>query len=285
MFNKKTLQFLSSNNITLQADFYKSNINRKNITIFYFHGGGFLYGVRDDFPSLYINMFLNAGYDFLALDYPLAPETPLPKIIDITVEQVMYYLNSAANILDLPNKDYVFLGRSAGAYLAFMVCQKIIKAKLLIPQALISMYGYASLDDSSFSSPSKHYNKLPVIDASLIDELISPNPIVSAPITERFALYIHARQNATWLEYLNINNNCDTFLSNASFLNMPPTFLVSATLDPDIPYRLSKQLSKKLPNAKLLTLYLAEHDFDRSQPNLLAQNVYKEIIDWLNSLV
>ena len=66
---------------------------------------------------------------------------------------------------------------------------------------------------------------------------------------------------------------------------MPPTFLVSATLDPDIPYRLSKQLSKKLPNVKLLTLYLAEHDFDRSQPNLLAQNVYKEIIDWLNSLV
>lgn len=283
LFKKTTFDFIASNNIRLQADLYTAFEPRKNITIIYLHGGGLLYGTRDDFPLPYLNMFLAAGYDFLTLDYPLAPEVALAEIIATTLEQLLFYLNNTREILKLPNKDFVFLGRSAGAYLAFMLCQELLTAKLLTPKACISMYGYDHLTEPSFKLPSPYYNKLPHIPELQISNLISPKPKVYAPLAERFSLYVHARQTGKWLDYLQVNGNYQQFaLSITTISNMPPTILAAATLDPDVPYRLSKTLSKLLPFAKLLTVYQAEHDFDRNILDDTGKNIYQTIIDWLN---
>lgn len=283
LFNKKTFNFIATNNISLNADLYTTFEPRKNITIIYLHGGGLLYGTRDDFPLPYLNMFLAAGYDFLALDYPLAPETALTEIIATTLEQILFYLHNTQEILKLPNKDFIFLGRSAGSYLAFMLCQELLAKKLLAPKAFISMYGYENLTEPSFKLPSPYYNKLPHIPELQISNLISAKPKVYAPLAERFSLYVHARQTGKWLDYLQLNGNYEQFaLSIDTMHNMPPTVLAAATLDPDVPYRLSKNLSKLLPLAKLLTVYQSEHDFDRNLLDCTGKNIYQAIINWLN---
>ena len=74
MIKKENKMYITKNNINLNMTLYKSSRNRKDITILYLHGGGLLYGIKDDLPEIYINKFLDSGYDILLLDYPLAPE-------------------------------------------------------------------------------------------------------------------------------------------------------------------------------------------------------------------
>ena len=50
--------------------------------IFYLHGGGLVFGEPDDLPLCYVNLFSNAGYELISLDYPLAPEQRLAVILD-----------------------------------------------------------------------------------------------------------------------------------------------------------------------------------------------------------
>ena len=65
MIVENNIIFNSKYNIDLTMTLYKANKIRKNITILYFQGGRLIYGIRDDLPKLYINKFIDAGYDLL----------------------------------------------------------------------------------------------------------------------------------------------------------------------------------------------------------------------------
>ena len=47
----------------------------RHIAVFYLHGGGLVYGERDDLPAPYVRAFADAGYTLVCADYPLAPES------------------------------------------------------------------------------------------------------------------------------------------------------------------------------------------------------------------
>ena len=49
--------------------------------IFYLHGGGLVFGEPDDLPLCYVNLFLNAGYELISLDYPLITSTNVKNTI------------------------------------------------------------------------------------------------------------------------------------------------------------------------------------------------------------
>lgn len=283
MINPEIFSFVSEENIKLNMSLYRAENNRKNTTILYFHGGGLLYGVRDDLPEVYINKFLNSGYDLLALDYPLAPESKLEIILKSSLEGVLYYLNNKDKIFGLKNRDYVLFGRSAGAYLCFMMCNLIIKNNILAPSAIISLYGYAGFDEIQFSTPSKFYGKLAPVSEGSIEKIISDSPVVYGPINLRFSLYIKARQEGKWVEYICGEENPSKYSIDKDILKVfPPTILAAATLDPDVPYRISKTLSRVIPNSRLITIYGEEHDFDRDTNNESGKLAYEEIIKWLD---
>ncbi|MDF2571720.1 MAG: hypothetical protein K0R55_3324, partial [Sporomusa sp.] len=140
MNEAEIFSLITEENIKLNASLYRTKKNRQNVTIIYFHGGGLLYGVRDDLPELYISQFLQSGYDFLALDYPLAPESKLDQILKSASDMLSFYLKNFDTIFNLEKNTYVLFGRSAGAYLSFMLCDMLIKNKDLLPAALISLY-------------------------------------------------------------------------------------------------------------------------------------------------
>ena len=68
MQEPEIFQFASGKGIELEMTLYRSEAPYKKTTILYFHGGGLVYGTRNDFPESYLTRFLHAGYDFLALD-------------------------------------------------------------------------------------------------------------------------------------------------------------------------------------------------------------------------
>ena len=94
MTDPEIFSCITKENIHLHATLYREKRNRKNLTILYFHGGGLLYGISTDLPENYINEFLNSGYNFLTLDYPLAPETKLHLILKSTFELLSFYLKN-----------------------------------------------------------------------------------------------------------------------------------------------------------------------------------------------
>ncbi|WP_371361764.1 Acetyl esterase [Sporomusa rhizae] len=277
---------VTEENIKLSANLHRAKYNRKNVTIIYFHGGGLLYGVRDDLPELYINKFLNSGYDFLALDYPLAPEAKLDLILKSAHDLLSFFLKNADNVFKLNNNKYVLFGRSAGAYLSFMLCDRLMKNKALLPAAIISLYGYTNLSEIQFNTPSKHYNKLAGVPDESIEKIIAGYPITYGPMDSRFSLYIKARQEGTWTKYLCGPEDLSKYsLTDDTLRSFPPTILAASTLDPDVPYRMSKSLLKLIPNSHLITIYREVHDFDRDLNDESGRLAYEEIIEWLEDRI
>ncbi|SPF55508.1 conserved hypothetical protein [Candidatus Desulfosporosinus infrequens] len=285
MNKPETFSFVTEENITLNMNLHRATSNRKNITILYFHGGGLLYGVRDDLPEMYITAFLKAGYDFLALDYPLAPESKIDLILESALQLVLFYLQNSEQVFSLQNNNYLLLGRSAGAYLALMMCNLLLKNEVLPPMAIISLYGYARLDETAFHTPSKHYNKLASVPAESIAKIISDSPVTYGPMNLRFSLYIKARQEGTWIQHLCGKENPSNYsLPDEQLNTFPPTLLAAATLDPDVPYKISKTLRKLIPNSHLITIYKEAHDFDRDLKDESGKATYAEIIQWLETM-
>ena len=285
MQEPEIFQFASGKGIELKMTLYRSEVPHKKTTILYFHGGGLIYGTRNDFPSSYLKIFLHAGYDFLALDYPLAPESNLDTILEASNELVIFYLENNQSLLDLSNENYVLFGRSAGAYLVFMLCDSLRRNGITPPKALICLYGYTRLDEKSFLAPSKYYKTFPNIDLLHLERIVGDSPITNGPINTRFALYAAARQDGTWVKTLCGNESPQTYsLGTQSLAALPPTILSAATMDPDVPYRMSKSLTKVIPDSKLITIYSATHDFDRDTSDPTGLSVYNEIIQWMDNL-
>lgn len=286
MIESEIFSFVTKEGIHLNMNLFRAKFSRRNVTILYFHGGGLLYGVRDDLPEIYIHTFLNSGYDFLTLDYPLAPESKLDVILASSYQEILYYLNNHDGVFGLENKEYLLFGRSAGAYLCFMLCDMLIKNNTLLPLAIISLYGYARLDEVQFNTPSKHYNKLAQVPDTSVEKIISDTPVTYGPVNLRFSLYIKARQEGTWVkllcgkEYPTIHSLDDERLSS-----FPPTILAASTLDPDVPYRMSKTLHKRIPNSHLITIYGDVHDFDRDINDKSGRLAYEEIVKWLEGIM
>ena len=97
----------------LQAQFYQPSVSKMKTVILYFHGGGFVYGNRDDLPVEYIDMLTAAGIGLVAVDYPLAPETKLPVILEVTNKVTAWFVNQFLPEHQL--KKYFIMGRSAGS--------------------------------------------------------------------------------------------------------------------------------------------------------------------------
>lgn len=285
MINPEIFSFITKDNIKLDMNLYRSKNNRKDITILYFHGGGLLYGVRDDLPNTYLDKFLDSGYDFLALDYPLAPESKLEVILESSFSEIIYFLENKKTIFSLENNKYILFGRSAGAYLCFMLCQKLIENNCTLPSSIISLYGYTRLDEIEFNTPSKHYNKLGKISNNALNKIISNKPTTYGPMNERFSLYVNARQQGSWVKDIIQDDDMSKYLLDECKLkNFPRTIFAAATLDPDVPYKISKKLSKVIPYSRLLTIYDEVHDFDRNPENSSSIFIYEEILNWLNGM-
>ncbi len=109
--------------------------------VFYLHGGGLVYGERDDLPSPYVRAITDAGSTLVCADYPLAPETALPDIVDALYET--WRTEVAGPIERGDCIDYLLFGRSAGAYLALLLAREIRLRGQDLPQpaGIMSFYG------------------------------------------------------------------------------------------------------------------------------------------------
>ncbi|WP_430611302.1 alpha/beta hydrolase [Enterococcus sp. DIV0876] len=250
-------------------------------TILYFHGGGFLYGYRNDLPKSYLQLFLTSGYSIFTFDYPLAPEASLMRIYQSTQKALQWFLHEGWQHSGLGNKDYVLFGRSAGGYLVSLLTATQPQAYQI---GLIRFYGYQQILNQAFFTPSPYYQRFPTIPPLEVQELIQSVPLTEGSLATRFPLYLSARQFGNWHTYLGKRNELrylDQQLQN--FKHYPPTFLAHCQEDPDVPIQASKTFAESLPCVKTEWLSDSAHDFDRQQ-NPTADYCYQKLIEWLDQL-
>lgn len=276
----QTVTYTYLDNLPLNLTYYPSLTTTIKPAILYFHGGGLIYGQRDDLPIAYIHQLTAAGHPLITFDYPFVPEVRLRKLIDCLSQGILWFYSEAQATFGLSSKLFYYFGRSAGAYLALLLTKN---RSLPQPQGLILFYGYYDLRDPELTLPSSYYNKYPAPSFMTIQPLIKKHPLVSARIEERFPLYLAYRQTGQWgQEVLESNQNLADFsLSNSELAQLPPSFLASSINDQDVPVRITQHMAQLIPDACLKLVDDLPHDFDANSHNPLAQTIYANLISWL----
>lgn len=267
--------------------------------VFYLHGGGLVYGERDDLPSPYVHAFTDAGYTLICADYPLAPETPLPGIVSALCAT---WRGVVAQPLAQGAFDGYFLfGRSAGAYLALLLAREIRRGEpdAVQPRGILSFYGYYDLTEPWVAAPASAYAALPEVNRAQVERMAAPayenGAVADAPTSGakalRYALYVYARQHeGAWLELMGLDSSSPErtaatwSLTETDLAALPPLFIAASTGDEDVPYRVSKQLARHAPDARMKSVYYLPHDFDRDVTDPAGMQAYQAALAWMDAL-
>ena len=248
--------------------------------VLYFHGGGLLYGTREDLPELHIEMLTKAGYAILSYDYPLAPTCTLEVIHKDVCASVHNYLVNAESYVGakLP---YFLWGRSAGAYLCLLAAAK--GDFFVNPHGIISYYGYGFLCDNWFKTPNPHYLSFPTVSASCIQNL-SYKIETDGPMDTHFMRYVYARQTGNWKNLIFPDREKFLYLNYSLRLcdRLPcPLFCAHSTGDTDVPYEEFLELQKKY-RPDIFVASTDIHDFDRLTDTAITKDLLEKTIQFLN---
>ena len=273
----ETIIIPTESSVIIQGTIHSAKINLKGVLI-YFHGGGLIYGHRNDLPDPYIQKITQTGYTLISIDYLLAPETKLDIIHKIITTSLTWLFDNTLAKIDKP---IYFFGRSSGGYLALYQAAHHFNEQI---SGVISFYGYYTLNDASFLMPNRHYLKYPKVSHSLLEKSVKHQPIVVGSIDQRFPLYLVARQNGSWIDLLIPDNEtASNYSLTADDVNsIDSLFLVASAKDPDVPVTQSRRMANMNSNSHLEIINSNEHDFDRTNIEGAGDKVYSHLIAWLS---
>ncbi len=256
-----------------------------HVALFYIHGGGMLYGERDDLPQPYVRMILDAGYTLISADYPLAPEASLPRAIESLTATWTEHVGGALE--DGQYRAWCLFGRSAGANLALLLQRELARQGAIAPLGILDFYGYHDLTDPALSAPAKAYLTLPEVTRSQVDAIAGKHdePPTTGAKALRWSLYVYARQHeGSWLRMMGLDDPAEAerwSLSSGDIAALPPLFITASTGDADVPIKQSKTLWRAAPHAVMHQVYYLEHDFDRDISNPAGREAYEKALAFL----
>ncbi|RHW38078.1 alpha/beta hydrolase [Neobacillus notoginsengisoli] len=286
---KKTIVYKQAGSHEIKADFY--GVEARNAPVLmYIHGGGLIFGSRDDMKEEQIKLYNEAGFAVFSIDYRLAPETKIADI-KLDVEDAFLWLKTKGSELFQIDPERIFIsGGSAGGYLSLL--SGTFETK---PKGIISFYGYGDIIDRWATESSAYFRAMSSVPKELVDMLIKKEPLSEGPINQRFGIYLYGRQTGSWIEDM---TGYDPILQRdlvkkwSPYWNVsadfPPTLLLHGTKDDDVPYEESVKMAKALTEAgvpnKLITIPGGVHVFDENMDDPAVKDAFNEVISFLHSL-
>ncbi|WP_080875611.1 alpha/beta hydrolase [Oceanobacillus timonensis] len=255
--------------------------------LMYIHGGGLIWGTRDDLDKKQIELYTNAGFHVFSIDYRLAPETKLPEIVEDIRDAIGWLVEEGSQQCDFDKENIAVIGSSAGAYLALM--SGTLQNR---PKAIVSFYGYGDITGDWYTEPSPHFTKMPAAPEMLAKQLIMDKEIAGSPIEKRYAIYLFCRQQGKWIDYVtgksskedlaSLNAYCPARLADS---NYPPTLLLHGDADEDVPYQESVHMKQVLDEAgvvnQLITISGGKHSFDQDMEDPQVIEAFEKVIQFL----
>ncbi|SJZ59472.1 alpha/beta hydrolase [Selenihalanaerobacter shriftii] len=275
------------NNLPIHLNFYSSNIKNSPVIV-YIHGGALIWGSRKDIISKQVDLYNEAGYSVISLDYRLAPETKLEYIIEDINDALIWIKENGQNLLDIDTNKIALVGSSAGSYLSLLTGTFDEK-----PNTIVSFYGYGDILADWYVRPSAHYCKMPSVTKEEAFNVIDNNILVQGD-RERYIYYVYCRQNGIWTKQVsgyNIIEEKEEIIPFCPIYNLdtsfPPTLLIHGDNDTDVPYEQSLEMSKRLNEYevynRLITVKGKGHAFDYNMSNPVVKDLFKEVVNFLNS--
>ncbi len=271
-----TYTYKTVGNLKIKADVHQVDDNVMRPAIVWLHGGALITGGRESVPAWLKEGMLAAGYDIISLDYRLAPETPLPEIIEDLEDAFQWIHKQGPRLLDVDTSRIAVIGSSAGGYLA-MVSGYRVKPR---PTVLVSLWGYGDLVGTWQSEPSKHprHNQAQMTDERAREIMALP-PVSNARDRKGngWAFYQYCRQRGMWP---NLVSDFDMFTEPEKFFpfmplknvteDFPPTLMVHGTKDTDVPHEQSvlmrQEFRRHSVSHELFSVEDAEHSLWRANP-------------------
>lgn len=290
---KETFVYKSVGDHEIRADVYRKPGEEIRPGIIWIHGGALIFGSRNSMAEEQLELYLNAGYTVIAIDYRLAPETKLPQIIEDLEDAYSWVVSKGPGLYNIDPARIGVIGHSAGGYLTLMAG---FRAKPT-PKALVSFYGYGDIIGPWYSAPDSFYNQRPKIDKEIAykavgDSIVSYAPSQS-PKYSRGQFYLYCRQNGLWpLEVSGHDPHKEPawFQPYEPLQNVtgtyPPTVLLHGEIDTDVPFwqsvKMAGELEKQGIPYKLVTDPDWQHGFDgRSWDDQTVKRAFEKILSFL----
>ena len=137
--SKTTIIYKQNANFEIRADFYPASEKSRPVIV-YIHGGGLVWGSREDMKSEQIDYYQQAGFNVFSIDYRLAPESKLPAIKEDIEDALLWIENEGSKQFDYDPEKIAVIGSSAGGFLALLTGTFTNK-----PKAIVSFYGYGEI--------------------------------------------------------------------------------------------------------------------------------------------
>jgi acetyl esterase/lipase len=283
----KTVIYKNNNLLTIKADFYETNRNHAPVVV-YIHGGGLLWGTREDISEEMIKLYTNNGFALFSIDYRLAPESKLSDILEDIEDALIWLKSEGPKQFSIDPNRIAVVGGSAGGFLALNT--GTFKDK---PSVIVSFYGYGDISAKWATTPSTFYLQKDLVSKEITKLLISDPFITEGPIEKRYLLYLYARQQGVWVQEItgiNPSINSDELKKFCPIHNVtrdfPPTLLLHGTNDTDVPYEQSvfmrAALIKEGVKTSLITIPNGDHVFENDFHNPVVQNALDQVINFLH---
>jgi len=136
LFEKKVFVYKEVNNHEIKANIFIPNIKQQHPVVVYFHGGGFIFGNRDEgLEDVLRDKLLANHYAVVSADYRLAPETKLDEILKDVSDIIKWLQKNGTKQFNIDSTKMAILGGSAGGYLALSTGYNVQPS----PQAIIAI--------------------------------------------------------------------------------------------------------------------------------------------------
>ncbi|MBP1047050.1 alpha/beta hydrolase [Enterococcus sp. BWM-S5] len=254
-------------------ELFHANVLVKKYMI-YFHGGGLVYGSKNDLPKELKQLFLDKGYTVITMDYLLTPNNTLTELFSALVQTFHAICDQ------IEHAPFSFCGRSAGSYLMLLLTRYLIENEPEEqPEQLINFYGYTDL---SFITSERKLVDIPVTEKE-IQAIDTTSPVWDDPLLQRYLLYIYAVQHQKLASYYGITEqtSADFTITETQRQPFPPIFSTASTADQEVPFHYSKALIRKNTRDMFVPVYYLKHDFLKETQDDQVLKVFGKLADWL----
>jgi len=290
--NKQTHTFKIVENCEIQADVYGIFDHEKRPAILWIHGGALIVGHRSNINSEQLEIYINAGYNLVSIDYRLAPETKLKAIIEDIQDAYNWVREVSPELFNIDPDRISVIGHSAGGYLTLMTGFCLEPR----PKALISFYGYGDIAGSWYSRPDPFYCQQPLVSKEDAYNSVGTKVISGTPGQQNRGLfYLYCRQQGIWPKEVagydpdTESSAFDPFCPIRNItVDYSPTLLLHGDKDTDVPYEQSVMMADQLARVgvehELITIPNGEHGFDGAGvKDAMVSNVFVRILKFLGN--
>ena len=116
-WQKDTICYKHVGELAIQADVYRVPGRTWQPVIVWIHGGALIAGNREAIAPWQVELYLQAGFCLVSIDYRLAPETKLPEIIADLRDAIRWVRRCGPGLFGLDPERLAVIGHSAGGYL------------------------------------------------------------------------------------------------------------------------------------------------------------------------